>query len=203
MQIVLLTPENEMPHETGIANSLFAAGLQRLHLRKYGASEAQLTQYISAIHPQFRQRIVIHSHFHLLHDLGLGGIHLNTATRLSPTLSSITHGIPAEVTSTSFHSWQEITDNTIHYRYVFISPVFNSISKPGYLAGIDRTQLPTVKAQQKAAGIAPAIYALGGIDHTNISTLKNEGFDGAALLGSIWQAQDPLQAFTNTLKQLD
>ncbi len=202
MQIVLLTPENEMPNETGIANSLFAAGLQRLHVRKYGASEAQLTQYISTIHPQFRQRIVIHSHFHLLHDLGLGGIHLNTATRLAPTLSSITHGIPAKVTSTSFHSWQEITENTIPYRYVFISPVFNSISKPGYLAGIDRSQLSAVKAQQNASGTAPAIYALGGIDQTNIITLKNEGFDGAALLGSIWQAQDPLQAFTNTLKNL-
>lgn len=202
MQIVLLTPENEMPHETGIVNSLFAAGLQRLHLRRYGTSEAQITQYISAIHPQFRQRIVVHSHFHLLHTLGLGGIHLNTATRLSPALSSITSGIPAEKTSTSFHSWQEITENTIPYRYVFISPVFNSISKPGYLAGIDRTQLPAIRAQQNTSGNAPAIYALGGIDHSNIITLKNEGFDGAALLGSIWQAQDPVRAFTNILKLL-
>ncbi len=202
MHIVLLTPENEMPHETGIVNSLFGAGLQRLHLRRYGASEAQLTQYISAIHPQFHQRIVIHSHFHLFHDLRLGGIHLNTATRLSATLSAITSGIPAEKTSTSFHSWQEIIENTVPYRYIFISPVFNSISKPGYLAGIDRTQLPAVQAIQKASGIDPAIYALGGIGHNNIVTLKNEGFDGAALLGSIWQAQDPVQAFTDTLKKL-
>jgi len=202
MQIVLLTPENEMPHETGIVNSLFAAGLQRLHLRRYGTSEAQITQYISDIHPQFRQRIVVHSHFHLLHTLGLGGIHLNTATRLSPALSSITSGIPAEKTSTSFHSWQEITENTIPYRYVLISPVFNSISKPGYLAGIDRTQLPAIRAQQNTSGNAPAIYALGGFDHSNIITLKNEGFDGAALLGSIWQAQDPVRAFTNILKLL-
>lgn len=202
MQIVLLTPENEMPHETGIVNSLFAAGLQRLHLRRYGTSEAQIAQYISAIHPQFHQRIVIHSHFHLLHHLHLGGIHLNTATRLSPALSAMTSGIPAEKMSTSFHSWQEVIDNTVPYRYVFISPVFNSISKPGYLADIDRTQLPAVRAIQKASGIDPAIYALGGIGLNNIVTLKNEGFDGAALLGSIWQAQDPVQAFTDTLKQL-
>ncbi|MBE2288394.1 MAG: thiamine phosphate synthase [Chitinophagaceae bacterium] len=202
MQIVLLTPETEMPHETGIVNSLFAAGLQRLHLRRYGATEAQIIQYISAIHPQFHPRIVVHSHYHLLHDLHLYGIHLNTATRLSPAVSAMTSGIPAEKTSTSFHSWLEVIDNTVPYRYVFISPVFNSISKPGYLAGIDRTQLPAIRAQQKASGSAPAIYALGGIDHSNIITLKNDGFDGAALLGSIWQAQDPVRALTNILELL-
>ena len=199
MHIVLLTPESEVPQESGIVNNLFAAGLQRLHLRRYSASAEDIIAYIAAIRPQYHHRIVLHNHFHLYHETGLGGIHLNTATRLAPGLPSATEGIPAERISTSFHSWHEITDNTVPYGYVFISPVFNSISKPGYLAGIDRTQLPSVKERQKTTGITPAIYALGGIDQSNILTLKNEGFDGAALLGSIWNAPDPLQAFTNTL----
>jgi thiamine monophosphate synthase len=39
--------------------------------------------------------------------------------------------------SGSFHSWEEIRANRFPYTYVFISPVYDSISKAGYKAAID------------------------------------------------------------------
>ena len=41
----------------------------------------------------------------------------------------------------------------------------------------------------------PKIYALGGIRRKKIIPLSEVGFDGFALLGSIWGHSDPVNAF--------
>ena len=38
----------------------------------------------------------------------------------------------------------------------------------------------------------PEIVALGGVSSSNLAILQKSGFDGAAMLGAIWQAEDPL-----------
>jgi thiamine monophosphate synthase len=44
-------------------------------------------------------------------------------------------------------------------------------------------------------GKRPLVYALGGIRRNKISTLVETGFDGFALLGSIWGKPDPVVAY--------
>ena len=66
---------------------LFAAGLPRLHVRKPGWSRAELADYLQAIEPQYRPRLVLHSHYDLAPAYGLGGIHLTETARRAPGLS--------------------------------------------------------------------------------------------------------------------
>ena len=46
----------------------------------------------------------------------------------------------------------------------------------------------------------PSVFALGGIRKKKIKRLSEVGFDGVALLGSIWGSRDPLRALNEFLK---
>ena len=63
--------------------------------------------------------------------------------------------------------------------YSFLSPVYNSISKPGY-----RQAFPPATLAGKLPG---NVIALGGITCRNIPALWRAGFAGAALLGEFWR----------------
>ena len=96
--------------------------------------------------------------------------------------------------SASVHSWREVEENNYPLNYVFISPVYNSISKKGYQASIDLNYLQPLK--DNAATDLPAVVALGGVTHAHIPELFQKGFDGVAVLGAIWEEADPLAAFS-------
>ncbi|MNL66066.1 Thiamine-phosphate synthase [compost metagenome] len=74
--------------------------------------------------------------------------------------------------------------------------MFDSFSKPGYKAVTPAGfQLP-----RRTAG--PDVIALGGIDAGKIDELKQMGFDGAGLLGAIWNNSDQaLDNFNKTSKK--
>ncbi len=196
MQLILLTPDNKIENEIAHINQLFHQGLMRLHLRKYQLSEGETRDYIHQIDSAFHSRIVIHSHFHLFQELGLGGIHLNSYTRNDEKAMELIKDIQPRYISTSFHSWQEIEKNEVDYNYVFISPVFDSISKQGYKAAIDLEEMLRVKnniASQNRR--CSATIGLGGVSADNIKVLQEKGFDGGALLGAVWNTSDPVSAF--------
>lgn len=187
MQTIVLTPEHTIPGETDRVNGLFAGGLQRLHIRKPGYSITEYRDYIAAIDPAHHHLLVIHNYYELYYELGLAGIHLNSTARTDEATWQQLGNIPPSVISTSFHSWQEIIDSTFPYAYVFISPVFNSISKAGYNAAIDLHGALTIKAQMIAENrYCPKIIGLGGVGEKELAILEKYGFDGGAMLGSIW-----------------
>jgi thiamine monophosphate synthase len=71
------------------------------------------------------------------------------------------------------------------YDYVFLSPVFDSISKEGYRAAFSHEEL--LRASE--AGLINAkVIALGGIDATTLPLLKPYKFGGIGVLGAIWDA---------------
>jgi thiamine-phosphate pyrophosphorylase len=200
MQLILITPETNAAEETEVINSFFARGLQRLHIRKPTFTDTDHSRYIDRIDRQFHHRLVLHSAFRLFNEYGLGGIHLNSKFRVDDRTWREVSDIPPDLISTSFHSWQEIEDNTFPYRYVFISPVFDSISKQGYKAGIDLHGAALTRRKMNENGRrCPGIMGLGGVGAPQIGILKEHGFDGAALLGSIWGAPDPVLAFQQCL----
>jgi len=204
MKLIVITPDGNIPGEGGIVNQLFNLGMHRLHLRKTGMSRNDMSRYINTIDKNFHARVVIHSHYDLCREFHLGGIHLNSAARTDPNVwDTISQLSPASI-STSFHSWNEISENDYPYNYVFISPVFNSISKPGYLGSIDLAAISGIRESLVARKkYCPDIVGLGGIDRNNIGLLAQHGFDGAALLGAVWQANDPTEAFRNILDYKD
>ena len=46
----------------------------------------------------------------------------------------------------------------------------------------------------------PKVFALGGIRRKKMKRLSEVGFDGVALLGSIWGNRDPLRALNEFMK---
>lgn len=195
MKLIVITATDTLHKETDTVNKLFEQGLQRLHIRKPQFTADELQQYIDAIERQYHKHLVLHNHFELYHS-SLGGIHLNSHARNTPDIWQQLKNIPEADLSTSFHSWQEVMDNQYPYGYVFISPVFNSISKPGYEASIDLKEAKNTKEElARHKQHIPLIIGLGGVNADNLVTLYHNSFDGAAMLGNIWQAGDPVAEF--------
>lgn len=200
MKLILISPDTDIPQETTTANRLLEMGVHRYHLRKPHYTTTQYEQYMEQILPQHRRRLVIHGSYELYAKLKLGGIHLNSAARANIEVWEQLKAIPSSAISTSFHSWQEIDNNSFPYRYVFISPLFDSISKEGYKAAIAIPDISqTRKKAEKNNTFCPQIIGLGGINPHNIYQLLQHSYDGAALLGTIWQSPDPIAAFVEVV----
>jgi thiamine-phosphate pyrophosphorylase len=191
--LLLISPPEESPNEIPTLVRLFEAGLGLFHLRKPDWSEAQLENYLRAVPTPFHSRIVLHSHYALAQRYALHGLHLPARSRLTwrPSL------LPADQSlSTSFHTLQEVKQHRRRYNYVLLSPIFDSISKAGYNSAFDLGSLPKALQQlQRRSSYVPSVMALGGITAENVSAAQQAGFSGAAVLGAVWQAPDPVAAF--------
>ena len=192
MELVIITQPDAFEGETDICNKLFADGLQRLHLRKPGASREQLQAWIERIEPSFRKRIVLHDHHDLAMEYGLGGIHLNSRNPEAPDwLNRKRISL-----SRSCHSVAEVEACQKDYDYVFLSPIFDSISKQGYKAAFSKEEL----AEAKTRGILYNVYALGGITFDKLQEAEHLGFAGAAMLGGFWESPNsPHRGMGNAL----
>lgn len=200
MNVVVITTDTYLPDEHKIIDALFNAGLQRLHIRKPRLTAPETCHFIKTISEEHREKLAIHHHHELYAEMGLGGIHLSSIDWDTPGTLRQVKDLPATALSASLHSWAELDRLPIACSYVFISPVFDSISKPGYTASIDMDELMSIKTPQAAGAIPlPKVYGLGGVTAANIGILKQKGFDGAAVLGAVWQSPDPVEAFREVM----
>ena len=183
--VIVITKPEMFPGEAEVVNTLFANGMQRLHLRKPGASEQEMAEWIGRIDLPFRQRIIVHDHHRLLRTMGLGGIHLNARNPEAPAWFSAERQKRGSVTlSRSCHSLEEIAQWKGVCDYLFLSPIFDSISKGGYTSAFTRETL--LQAYHDGLFSKP-VYALGGVSADNIRSIYDYGFAGAAVIGSLWQ----------------
>jgi thiamine-phosphate pyrophosphorylase len=203
VDLIIITPDNTWEDEIEIVNKMLANGLQRLHIRKPMFTADDYRNYIKSVRRKYHSYIVIHGCFELYRELRLGGIHLNTAARNDTLIWDQVKDIPSSAISASFHSWQEVLENEFHYRYVFISPVFDSISKPGYKSAIDLNGAVEIKQKLLSAHrYCPQIVGLGGVGPQQLHILREHGFDGGAMLGSIWDSAFPFVMFLEAMVQL-
>ena len=176
MQLIAITSEKFLAGESEAINALFANGLERLHLRKPGATLLQTEQLIREIDARWYSRISLHDHFELAKKYGIGGLHLNSRNPQPP------YGF-AGMLSRSCHSLKEIAEEKYKYDYLFLSPVFDSISKQGYTAKFGGGAL---QAAARNGSIGDNVIALGGITPERIEEAAACNFGGAAVLGYLW-----------------
>lgn len=179
--IILISNPEPVNDEHEIILQLFNEGLEVFHLRKKGFQESEMKAFIENIPEKYRKRIVLHSHYHLVGEYGLKGIHV-------PAVYA--GKIPAGTLSVSFHSPEEILKSELPFDYGFLSPVFDSISKEGYKSRFKPDELRLFLQDRKEK-----IIALGGMDEDKIETVQYLGFSGIALLGAIWQNENPVGKF--------
>lgn len=188
-KLILITAEQDIKKETEWINALFENGLLLLHIRKPAYTIGEVKKFLNAIPSDFYSRIILHNHYELLNEYPLKGIHLPEKIRKEKDLRAAKNMV-----STSFHTLEDILREKINFEYVFLSPVFSSISKKGYEPSIDLTQVETLLKQNNSPIPFPLI-ALGGITDKNILQVKNMSFAGAAFIGYIWESTNPVERF--------
>ncbi len=122
-----------------------------------------------------RHRIVIHDFFELAKPYGLLGIHL------SARRSTVLDGWQGHV-SRSCHSLEEVKRYKDACDYVFLSPIFDSVSKQGYASAFAHE---TLKQASSDGIIDGKVVALGGVTPDKIDYLQQLNFGGAAMLGCV------------------
>lgn len=202
IDLIVLTKEGFSETESTFLNEILDAGLQTLHLRKPKSPLEQFRNLIKAIHPQHHHKLVIHQHHELTKEFSLKGIHLTSKFRTKSRFwNEQTYVNAAKAkglsVSTSIHSLVELRLVNEKYDYCFLSPVFDSISKTGYQGKQDDFKdLAAHKHEQTK------VYALGGITFENVSTLVESPFDGIAVLGYIWDSDNPKNRFLELKNKL-
>ncbi len=180
MRLIAVTPAYFYPGEAeAIAGALRCGGFHRVHVRKPGASAEALRRLLSTVPAEYYPRLSLHDHFGVAQEMGIGGVHLNSR---NPSLPSGWHGI----VSRSIHSIEEIAGITEDY--AFLSPVFPSISKPGYR--------PVFSLDGLSPYLNRRIIALGGVTPDKLPALEQAGFGGAAMLGAAWGTPLDRDAFS-------
>jgi len=124
------------------------------------------------------------------------------------------------ITSRSCHDLATLRAVLGHYDSVFFGPVFPSISKPGYTTeltvqverGVPTRSLNNEDLNASGRHVPPSeiysllnsrtanerrttVLALGGVTAERLPQVRAFGFDGVAVLGAVWQADDPVAAF--------
>jgi thiamine-phosphate pyrophosphorylase len=187
--MIVITNPFFVEDEIDILHSLFEEGLSLLHIRKPDFSELEMAQFIHQIKLEFRSNLVLHNHHKLAEDFGINRLHFSEKERMDSQFSSAKFSNVCRFKSTSTHSIADF-NSLENFDYAFLSPVFQSISKENYQPKTDLFE--EIKSR---TNFKTKVIALGGIDTQNIQKTLENGFDDVALLGSIWNNENPIKQF--------
>ena len=183
MKLIAITiPDLRQGEDLAICR-LIDRGWNRVHIRKPEATREQLSGLIERIPVKYRPQISLHDHLDLAIRYGLGGVHLNSRCQMPPA------GWKGLV-SRSCHSLEEIKRYS-HLDYLTLSPIYDSLSKPGYKSRFTPGLLKNANLKN--------VYALGGVTLSRLIELEQIGFEGAAMLSEAWKPEmETLQYITHT-----
>ena len=180
MRLIIITDPEFLPGEAEIIKRMLDEGVWRIHVRKPGADTESTARLIEALPAEYRGRISLHDHHGTAADLEIGGIHLNSRNPLPP-------GDFQGMVSCSCHSLEEVASHHDAVDYMFLSPIFDSISKQGYKSHFSLEELRNFISTAAAVKEGCWLFALGGVTPGCLPLLKEAGFSGAAVLGYIWE----------------
>ncbi|TKC05924.1 thiamine phosphate synthase [Pedobacter frigoris] len=184
MELIVISNSSYFKNEGNLINNLFINGLKTIHLRKENTDKSKFVELLNEIDPAFYPHIALHQFHELAPDFGINRLHYpEKLRRESPSFPS------DSILSTSIHDWDTLSE-IIQFDYAFFSPLFDSLSKPGY-EGVIREGFKLPETSVK-------IVALGGINHDNAQRVIDMGFNGMALMGTLWN--DPRHTINNFKK---
>lgn len=219
MKFFVITSPEFLSGEAHLITALFENGTDVLHLRKPHSSKDECARLLDAIGKDYERccggtrsdlfrHIVLHDHHELCSEYGLQGVHLNSRNPSAPCfcdnravgrpLASQAEGRMFTV-SASCHSIAEAAERKPSLDYLFLSPVFDSISKAGYNSAYTMQELEDAAVSKI---IDSKVIALGGVSASNISTLRRLSFGGAAFLGDIWKRAGDTADFVEHVRLL-
>ena len=175
-KLIVITHPELLPHEPQLLTTALDAGIDYLHIRKPLATTVQIAELLQALPQQYLSRIVLHDAHVLAQDYAIGGLHLNSRYPEAP------HWWRGGV-SRSCHSFEEIQQYKEGCNYLLLSPIYDSLSKVGYIANFTHEEL--IAASHNGI-IDDSVIAMGGITKENLLPALAYGFGGVAILGCVW-----------------
>lgn len=176
MKIIAITVPKMIDEDAYLISNLLKMGIYSVHLRKPEASIHECRTLLAKLTKEERAKIIIHDYPELYTEFSLKGIHINK------NITTLPDGYNGFKTR-SCHSFEEIERYKTEYDYLFLSPIFNSISKVGYKSGFTKEEL--LKASTSGI-IDHKVIALGGITLDMIPYFKELNFGGIAMIGGIY-----------------
>lgn len=196
MKLIVISSPEDFPQEAQLINELFDAGMSCFHLRKPGKSVVEINSLLEQVNSKYFSKISLHQHHFLADKNSIKRLHFTEEIRNKTSEEDLKQLKQKGFTlSTSVHQIKMIARQHL-IDYVFLSPVFNSISKVSYIGFADASF--TIQKTEPR----PEVIALGGIDASNIHQLKTMNFDGAAVLGAIWQKPEKVVSNFKTLQEI-
>jgi thiamine-phosphate pyrophosphorylase len=186
MELIVISSPHKKEGEVADVIRMFDAGLQGFHLRKPNFSRKELKDFIEQIPAKHRSKIILHTNHSYALKYKLGGIHISKKHRkktfaLWLKVLRYRFSIPNLIVTRTCHKLGDLLNDNKRYSYVFLSPVFDSISVNSLSAGFSKRGLKNTIIQSKQK-----VYAMGGVEPGTFATIAEIGFHGAALLGYIW-----------------
>lgn len=172
---IAITPPDVFIGEGGrIAAMLRSGRFTDVHLRHPQATRREMLKLIEEVPQAYHRRLHLHGHFDLVWEFNLGGIQLNGRCPEPPA------GYVGPL-SLSCHTIDEVTAAAHDggYEYVTLSPVFDSVSKPGYRSAFQESDLEPLRR------LPLPVVALGGITPERLQRLSKLAFSGYAMLGAV------------------
>lgn len=179
MKLIAITSPQVIDNDALLIKGLLEKGIDIVHLRKPDADISQCRKILAELPESIRNKIIIHDFPELYYEFDLKGIHVN---------KNVT-SLPSDYTgfkTRSCHSLDEIIAHRNNFNYLFLSPIFDSISKVGYSSAFSHDVL----LQAAHDGIIDErVIALGGVSLDKLPYLKSLNFGGAAMIGAIYNTQ--------------
>jgi thiamine-phosphate pyrophosphorylase len=191
MRLIVISPPKSLSDEPHLVARMLEHYPVTLHLRKPDQGAEDIADYLSRIPEALQSRIMVHGHDDLIGRFNLKGIHFTENVRIErlQSIRRLRQERPDACISSAFHRIGDIPEHDGLFDYIFLSPIFDSISKVGYRAAFEPGAL-----KQCLSRTAHIVIALGGIDAQRLIDVASLGFKGAAVLGAVWQAPDPVEA---------
>lgn len=202
MQIALFTNPEEIQNEAEILHQMAELSIDYIVLRKPLNDTDYLLAFTEQLSPLVLSKLIV-SDIEVFNQFKVKGFHFSrtfiknkTITVLQNLKNSIQQN--NQISSISCHNIQTLETLDNDYDLVFISPVFNSISKENEPSRWDIDELKTFLIKPKTK---TNFLALGGVNFENIKKIKETGFDGVGILGYIWTKEgEPLERLTKIHK---
>lgn len=193
--MIVITNPVAVENEISMIHSLFAEGLTLLHVRKPHFSAIEMKLFIEAIELELREQLVLHSHHYLADEFGINRFHFTEKLRSDSERFLKSVGYKAAYKSTSVHSIEDFNALENNFDSAFLSSIYPSISKPGYVS--QQNHLEDIRQR---TNFSIKLIALGGISSENIQKTLSHGFDDVALLGTLWNSTNPIENFKTCQK---
>ncbi len=202
MKLIVISSSKIVENEAEIVTALFESGLETYHLRKNKFSTYNMKQFLKSIPSHFHNRIIIHSHHDLARKFKLKGIHLTKSHKKNVVKTWVTIKLlrfvnPEIEITTSFNNIGQLLDkkSEYDYSYVFLSPVFDSLSSK-FQSGFTEHSLASALKKTKYK-----VIARGGVDLDAIEKGEKIGFNGLAFYSALWKKKEPNSEFNKVVEK--